>query len=112
MPRATKLENEYKAGLHNRIRDLFPGCYILINDSGYMQGVPDTLVLWREKWAMLEVKRKKPTRASDFEPNQEWYIEEFDRMSFGACIYPENEEEVLYALQEAFRRPRRSSRRP
>lgn len=102
MRRQSKLESDYQAGLIERIRDRFPGCWVLKNDEQYQQGIPDLLILWHDMWAMLEVKRRRPTRASDYEPNQEWFLEEFDRMSYAACIYPENEEEVLDDLQQAF----------
>ena len=98
MPR---LERDYQAQLIKRIERMLPGAYVrkIIADQGW----PDLLILWGDRWALLEVKRKKPTKASDFEPNQEWYIEEFNDMSFSACIYPENEEEVFRAIQQAFR---------
>jgi hypothetical protein len=96
------LESRYQGRLIKKIRNLFPGCYVLKNDSSYQQGIPDLLVLYRNMWAMIEVKPKPPTGPGDFEQNQEWFIEEFDRMSFAAVIYPENEEEVLHDLQRAF----------
>lgn len=95
-------ENVYQAELIKKLRQIFPDCFILKNDSSYMQGVPDLLVLYRDHWAMLEVKPKTPRGPNDFEPNQEWYLEQLNGMSFAACIYPENEEAVLDALQSAF----------
>ena len=108
MPR---VEREYQPGLIKRIERMFPGAIVRKHDM--QQGFPDLLILWGPHWALLEVKKKRPTKASDFEPNQEWWIEEFDRMSFSACIYPENEEEVLNALSRSFSSPRspRLSRR-
>ena len=96
------LERDYQMRLIRKIRRRIPGCYVLKNDSGYQQGIPDLLVIHGDQWAMLEVKPRKPRGPEDFEPNQEWFIEEFDRMSFGACIYPANEEEVLNDLQQLF----------
>lgn len=93
-------ERDYQAGLIKRIEKLFPGAYVRKHDI--QQGWPDLLILGRGWWALLEVKREEPTGPDDFEPNQEWWIEEFDEMSFSACIYPENEQEVLHALQQAF----------
>lgn len=93
-------ERDYQPGLIRRIERLLPGAYVRKVD--FQQGWPDLLILWRDRWALLEVKKRKPS-ARDFEPNQEWWIEEFDSMSFSACIYPENEQDVLYALEEAFR---------
>ena len=100
------LERVYQAELIKKLRIRFPGCVVLKNDPEYMQGVPDLTVLWRKKWAMLEVKGSEnaPVR-----PNQEFYIYELNKMSFAAFIYPENEEEVLHDLQLAFQ-PRRNTR--
>lgn len=103
------LESKFQSMLKEDIESRLPECVIVKLDSGYMQGIPDLLILWRDRWAILEVKRKKPTKASDFEPNQEWYIERFNNMSFSACIYPENAEEVLDALQRSFQ-SRRTTR--
>lgn len=99
----TKLENGYQGELIKRIYAMFPGCFILKNDSSYRQGIPDLLILFGNKWAILEVKRKRPTRESDWEPNQREYIALLDRMSFSDCIFPENEEDVLSELRKAFR---------
>ncbi len=103
------LESVYQAGLIDDLEDMFPGCIVLKNDSGYMPGIPDLSIFYGGRWAMLEVKKKRPTRASDWQPNQEWYIDKLDRMCFCRCIYPENEEEVLRELQQALS-PRRTSR--
>ena len=97
----TRLEREYQSKLIDRIEDMFPG--IIVRKHDIQQGWPDLLLLHGRHWAMLETKRKRPTSESDFEVNQEWWIEEFNNMSFSACIYPENEQEVLHALQQTFR---------
>ena len=103
-------ERNYQVGLIKRLTKLFPDCLILKNDSGYRQGIPDLVILFRDRWAMLEVKAE---RDSDMQPNQEYYVELLDNMSFAAFIYPENEEEVLRDLQRAFqtRRHARVSQR-
>jgi len=77
----------------------FPGCFVLKNDEQYLQGIPDLTILYGKYWAMLEVKKssKEPYR-----PNQEYYLQLLGEMSFTATIFPENEEEVLDALQSAF----------
>lgn len=99
-------ESKYQAGLIKRIKIRFPGCVVLKNDANYQQGIPDLTILFRNKWAMLEVKDSlKALR----QPNQEYYIRQLDELSFAAFIDPDNEEDVLDALQEAFR-PRRRSR--
>jgi hypothetical protein len=92
-------ESTFQSQLINTLRDLFPDCFILKNDSSYRQGIPDLIVLYRKKWAALEVKASED---SSIQPNQEYYIDLLDKMSFASFIYPENEEEVLNALQRAF----------
>jgi len=101
-------ENAYQARLIKTLRERFPGCFILKNDSAYMQGVPDLLVLYKDKWAMLEVK---PRFDADHEPNQDYYVAELNEMSYAAFIYPENEEDILNDLQQAFQ-TRRAARLP
>lgn len=93
------LESVYQARLIKKIERTFRGCVVLKNDSSYIQGILDLTILYRDKWAMLEVK---PHADADFQPNQEYYIDLLNQMSFAACIYPENEKEVLNALQSAF----------
>lgn len=93
------LESRYQTLLIKRLRALFPGIVILKNDTDYLQGFPDLTLLWRRHWAVLEVK---PRLGAPFEPNQEWYLEALDGMSFACAICPENEEEVLHALEQAF----------
>jgi hypothetical protein len=102
------LERDFQPKLIKRIEALFPGCRVLKNDTDYLQGIPDLTILYRDRWAVLEVKRKRPTKESDFEPNQEWYIEQLNKMSYSACVYPENVEEILDELQQAFTSRRKS----
>ena len=92
-------EARYQAGLIERLEQRFPGCFILKNDPQYKQGVPDLTLLWGPQWALLEVKAR--ATAAD-RPNQTYYVEELNNMGFAAKIYPENEEEVLAALEQAF----------
>ena len=98
-------ENKYQAHIIKRIKEIFPDVLILKNDPSYQQGVPDLVILWFDCWASLEVKSSAPANR---QPNQDYFIEKLDEMSFAAYIYPENEEEVLSALQQAFESPRRA----
>lgn len=93
-------ESEYQASLIKKIKKLYPGCIVMKNDSSYMQGIPDLTVLYKGRWAALEVKACAPRNGNSFEPNQEWFLETMNEMSFAACIYPENEKEVLRGLQQ------------
>lgn len=92
------LESAYQAQLIKELYNMFPGCIILKNDTDYRQGIPDLLILYGDRWAALEVKSSED---GPYQPNQEYYISEMNEMSFAAFIYPENEEEVLDALQQA-----------
>ena len=92
------LENKFQANLIRDIKNRIPGCIVMKNDSSYIQGIPDLLVLHNDKWAALECK--KNSRASK-RPNQEYYVNKMDDMSFARFVYPENREEVLNDLQSA-----------
>jgi hypothetical protein len=92
-------ESLYQSRLINRIRALIPNSIVIKNDSSYMPGIPDLLVLYEDRWAMLEVKIFNDSRRR---PNQEHYVNLLNSMSFAAFISPDNEEAVLYDLQRAF----------
>lgn len=94
------LESAYQRKLIKTIQEMFPGCFILKNDPAVHQGIPDLLVLWRDTWFMLETKRASNASRR---PNQDHYIAVFDEMSFASFICPENEEEVLNAIQSTLR---------
>lgn len=91
-------ESRYQRDLIKRLKRLFPDALILKNDPGYLQGIPDLLILNGRNWAMLEVK---DSATASFRPNQEYYLEMLGKMSFAAAICPENEEEVMRGLQRA-----------
>lgn len=93
-------ESQFQAKLIRRLKELFPGCIVLKNDANYIQGFPDLTVLWKQKWALLECKRQSDAHK---QPNQQFYIDKGNELSFARFICPENEEEVLYDLQQAFR---------
>lgn len=95
-----KRENEFQSALIKELKKIFPGCMVLKNDSSYYQGIPDLLVLFEDKWAMLECKRSS---TASHRPNQDYYIEKFGKMSYASFISPDNKEEVLDELQQAFR---------
>lgn len=93
-----KNENVYQAELIKKIESLIPGCFVLKNDPNYIQGIPDLLILYEDKWAMLEVKRSEDDK---HRPNQDYYIDRFGEWSYSSFIFPENEEVVLNELQRA-----------
>ena len=96
---ATKLEREFQANLIKDLKTIFPGCIVMKNDASYIQGIPDLLVLYKDKWATLE--NKKSANAHK-QPNQEYYVSLLDKMSFSRFIFPENKDTVLKELKRFF----------
>lgn len=99
-----KLESKFQSELIDELKELYPNAIIYKNDS--KQGLPDLTILEGKHWALLECKRKEN---ASHRPNQDYYVEKANAMSFSRFIYPENKEEVLNELQQAFR-PRRKTR--
>ena len=94
------VERDFQAGLIKRLKNTFEGCIVLKNDPEYLQGIPDLLILYKNKWAALECKKSSTAKKR---PNQEYYVKKMSEMSFASFISPENEEEVINDLQQAFR---------
>jgi len=103
-------ESRFQRNLILELEEMFPGCIIMKNDCNYIQGIPDLTILFGKHWAVMECKR---SMEEDYEPNQEYYLDRLDNMSFAAMICPENKEAVLYELQQSFsiRRTARLSKR-
>ncbi len=95
-----KKENEFQRDLILQIKREFPDAMVLKNDPTYIQGVPDLLILNGSRWASLEVKRSKTAK---HQPNQDYYVDRMNQMSFSKFICPENREEVLHELHKALR---------
>ncbi len=98
-------EAQYQAQLVKKLNRRFPGCLVLRGDAFRDQGILDLFILWNDKWASLEVKADA---SAPKQPNQDYFVERLGAMSFAAYIYPQNEEEVLHALEQAFKPPRRT----
>lgn len=91
-------EARYQKRLIDKLERLLPGVMVLKTDPQQRQGILDLLLLYGDTWAMLEVKASAD---SPVRPNQPYYVAKFNEMSFAAFVYPENEAEVLDALQHA-----------
>lgn len=94
-----KKESEFQHSLKKELENLFPGCMVTKLDSSYIQGIPDLLVLYKNKWATLENKRSKK---ASHQPNQDYYVEKMNNMSFSRFIYPENKNDVVNELTDFF----------
>lgn len=95
-----KLESKFQKELLDEIKSEFPGCVVMKNDAEYIQGIPDLTVLHKDKWAMLEVKK---SQNASKRPNQEYYVNKLNDMSYSRFVYPENKEEVIKELHELFK---------
>lgn len=92
-------ESSFQKKLKDEIKLRFPGSIITKLDSGDTQGIPDLLVLYKDRWAALECKKSKD---EPHRPNQDYYVDKLNNMSFSAFIFPENREEVLNAMEQSF----------
>ena len=93
------LENKFKTQLVREIKLWLPGAIVLHMDPNEIQGIPDLLILYKDKWAALEGK-KGPNESH--RPNQDYYVNLMNEMSFASFIWPENKYEVLERLREYF----------
>ena len=93
-------ESKFQSNLIKKIKAIFEGCVVLKNDANYIQGFPDILILYKKQWAALECKQYL---GASKQPNQAFYVDKLNGMSFSRFIHPANEEEVLDELQRAFK---------
>ena len=102
----SKKESDFQSDLIKELEKIFPGAIVTKLDANHIQGIPDLLILYGKKWATLECKKhsKATTR-----PNQPYYVNLMNKMSFSRIIFPENKEEVLNELREALQ-PKRKTR--
>ena len=96
----TALERDFQAKLIKELKAMFKGCMVIKLDAKYIQGIPDLLILYKNKWATLECKKSAKAK---YRPNQKFYVNLMNSMSFSRFIYPENKEEVLHDLQQSFK---------
>ena len=93
------LESKFQKDLMDEIREMFPGCIVIKNDPSYIQGFPDWAIFYKDRWAMLECKR---AAGASVRPNQKYYVDLLNKMSFARFVYPENKEQVLDKLYRYF----------
>lgn len=96
---SAKLERNFQSDLIKELKKMFPGCMVIKMDSGYIQGLPDLLILFKDKWATLECKKNA---IANRRPNQEYYVGLMNEMSFSSFISPETKDEVLNEILQAF----------
>lgn len=99
MARSSRLESGFQDKLRTELKALFPGCMIFKMDQ--VQGIPDLLVLYKNMWATLENKKSANAKR---QPNQEYYVDLMNRMSFSRFVCPENKDKVINELKQFFNR--------
>lgn len=101
MARSSRLESGFQDKLRDELKEMFPGCMIFKMEQ--IQGIPDMLILYKDMWAFLENKKSANAKR---QPNQEYYINLLNNMSFARFTYPENKMQVLKELKKFFNRRR------
>ena len=96
-------ESEFQSKLKKEIETRFPGSIVTKLDSEMIQGIPDLLILYKDKWATLECKK---TSDSHHQPNQDYYVDKMNNMSFSRFICPENKEGILNEMERSFKSTR------
>lgn len=94
------LESVFQKNLIREVKERFPGAIVLKTDPNYIQGFPDLLILWKQHWAALECKQKPDAHK---QPNQEFYVDILNQMSYAAFIDPNNKGKVLDELERTFK---------
>ena len=98
-----KLERNFQRDLIKEIKKRFKGCIVCKMDANYIQGIPDLLILYKDRWATLECKRSQHAK---HRPNQDYYVDLMNKMSFSRFIFPENKERILHELEQSFQASR------
>lgn len=93
-------ESAFQASIKKEIAKKYPGSIVLKTDPTQKQGIPDLIVLYGKHWAALEVKRSDKAK---HRPNQDYYIERMNRMSYASFISPENKKEVYSEMEKLFK---------
>ena len=90
-------KNGFHSDVRKRLKKEFPECEVHKLDPTEIQGSPDLVLLCPITWATLEVKGNKK---ANIQPNQEFYVNKHNKMSFSNFINPENENEVFDKLHK------------
>lgn len=95
-----KSERDYQADLKKKIRERLPGAIVMKEDPNDIPGIPDLCILYKDRWATLEVKKSAD---APHRPRQDAYVGKMNEMSYSAFIYPENEEEILDEMERSLK---------
>jgi hypothetical protein len=90
-------KNGYQSIVKKKLKKELPDCEVRKLDPNDIQGIPDLLILCPITWATLETKGYAKAKV---QPNQPYYVNKHNDMSFSRMIYPENENEVFDELHK------------
>lgn len=93
-------ESKFQKEVKEELKKRFPGCIVIKNDPSSLQGIPDLSVFYEEHWGMLECKNDPE---APHQPNQDYWVDRLNDMSFAAFINPINREEVLNDMERSFK---------
>ena len=94
------LEASFKKQFLKKIEERLPYLDLdFIEPSTRKRSLPDIFVIGPICWAALEFKRSQD---SNHQPNQDYHVERFNEKGYATFVYPENEGEVLDALERLF----------
>ena len=94
------IESEFQKKLKKEIKQRFPDSIVYKTDPQQLQGSPDLIILHKDKWAALEVKKSEN---APHRPNQDYRVRQMNEMSYASFIFPENKEKVLNDLERLFK---------
>lgn len=98
MARSSRLESGFQDKLRNELKTKYPDSLIFKMDQ--IQGIPDLLILYKNKYAFLENKKSANAK---HQPNQDYYVNKLNDMSFARFVFPENKNKVLEELDLYFK---------
>ena len=90
--------NGFQSRLVQELQSIFPDAIILRTDPRDTQGIPDVIILNGVRWAALEIKKSANAHR---QPNQPWFVDRMNNMSYAAFVYPSNKDRILDELQSA-----------
>ena len=100
----SKLESKFQKDFIDEAKERNPGLSAWKKDASYIKAIQDWTLIYEDKWAVLEMKKE---RGAHKQPNQEYYVNKLDKMSFSRFVFPENRDEVFEDLDRFFKRKRR-----
>lgn len=95
------LEKDFQKKFIRELEAIFDGCILIKNDAGYIQGFPDWTMFYKNRYAVLEIKKNK---SAQHQPNQDYYVDLINSMGFARFVYPENKNDVIEDLKRYFKK--------